>query len=77
MNFLWQVKYWITLSEPDTLAVKGYELGTHAPGRTSSGADVYHVAYVMLKAHAMAYRLYDREFRSKQQGEWPRQLGTD
>ena len=68
-DYLCQVKSWITLSEPDTLAVKGYELGTHAPGLTSSGTDVYTAAYTLLKAHAMVYRLYHQEFRSSQKGQ--------
>lgn len=64
-----QVKYWMTMREPDTLAVQGYELGTHAPGSTSSGADVYTVAYIMLKAHARVYRLYSQQFKDTQKGQ--------
>ncbi|XP_070205868.1 lactase/phlorizin hydrolase-like isoform X2 [Littorina saxatilis] len=63
-----RVKYWMTMREPDTLAVQGYELGTHAPGSTSSGTDVYTVAYIMLKAHARVYRLYSQQFKDTQKG---------
>ncbi|XP_025089742.1 lactase-phlorizin hydrolase-like isoform X2 [Pomacea canaliculata] len=63
-----RVKMWTTLTEPETFALKGYEQGTNAPGRQSSGSDVYSAGYIMLKAHARVYRLYQQDFQKQQQG---------
>ncbi|KAK7499141.1 hypothetical protein BaRGS_00009688 [Batillaria attramentaria] len=63
-----RVKTWITLSEPDILALNGYELGIHAPGEHQPGSAMYTAGHVMLKAHARVYRMYQKEFRDHQQG---------
>lgn len=67
--YFYKVKMWTTLTEPETFALKGYEQGTNAPGRQSSGSDVYSAGYIMLKAHARVYRLYQQDFQKQQQGK--------
>uniref|UniRef100_A0A6N2MJY6 Beta-glucosidase n=1 Tax=Salix viminalis TaxID=40686 RepID=A0A6N2MJY6_SALVM len=69
-NFGDRVKKWITLNEPWTFNVQGYDLGTMAPGRISvvvndphrslnTGAtEVYTVTHHLLLAHAAAVRIY-------------------
>ncbi|XP_076434590.1 lactase/phlorizin hydrolase-like [Babylonia areolata] len=72
-----RVKVWVTLSEPETLATQGYEMGTHAPGRTSSGTDLYTVVHNLLMAHAKVYRLYADGYRGTQKGRIGVELKPD
>ncbi|KAK7499139.1 hypothetical protein BaRGS_00009686, partial [Batillaria attramentaria] len=72
-----RVKTWITLSEPDMLALNGYELGIHAPGKHQPGTAMYTAGHVMLKAHARVYRMYQQEFRDHQQGHVGMELRPD
>ncbi|KAL1517173.1 hypothetical protein ABEB36_000972 [Hypothenemus hampei] len=62
------VKTWITLNEPQTTCVQGYGNGEKAPGYNHSGEGVYQCAYTHILAHAKAYHIYDKEFRTQQQG---------
>jgi lactase-phlorizin hydrolase len=63
-----QVKWWITLNEPNFIAL-GYGAETRcAPSVTAVGIGDYMAAYTMLIAHANVYRLYEREFRKTQKG---------
>lgn len=62
------VENWITINEPATYCILGYEIGTHAPGYTLSGEGVYRCAYTTLLAHAKAYRIYESEFKAKYKG---------
>ncbi|XP_048237315.1 uncharacterized protein LOC124113782 [Haliotis rufescens] len=64
-NFGDKVKTWITQNEPNVLALMGYELGQHAPGVRGQG---YKAAHNMIKAHAAAYRIYQKEFKDSQKG---------
>ncbi|XP_063224923.1 myrosinase 1-like isoform X1 [Bacillus rossius redtenbacheri] len=67
-NFGDRVKWWLTFNEPGTF-VDGYTShGCVPPAVDAPGVGDYLVAHSILKAHARAYRLYDREFRSEQKG---------
>ncbi|KAL1512861.1 hypothetical protein ABEB36_002373 [Hypothenemus hampei] len=63
------VKYWFTFNEPSMVCVGGYELGSLAPGLQLHGEGVYQCSYVLLKAHARAYRIYEQEFKAKYNGQ--------
>jgi beta-glucosidase/6-phospho-beta-glucosidase/beta-galactosidase len=65
---LHQVKWWVTLNEPNFIA-SGYAGETqYAPAVNATGIGDYMATHTMLIAHANAYRLYDRRFRETQQG---------
>lgn len=51
------------------VSVLGYGDGTMAPGIKGSGTKDYIVTHNLIKAHAKAYHIYDKEFRSTQQGK--------
>ncbi|KAM4040060.1 lactase-like protein [Anomaloglossus baeobatrachus] len=63
-----RVKYWITFSNPWSIAVEGYETGEHAPGLKLRGTGVYKAAHYLIKAHARVWHSYDRHWRGKQKG---------
>ncbi|KAG9443540.1 hypothetical protein H6P81_014880 [Aristolochia fimbriata] len=73
-----RVKHWITLNEPLTVSVVGFNAGVHAPGRCSpwvgnctggdSGTEPYIVSHNMLLAHAAAARLYKNKYQVSQKG---------
>ncbi len=63
------MKVWVTVNEPYTAALCGYDVGNHAPGIKGKGQLMYRVGHNMLKAHAEAYRVYDQEFRETQKGK--------
>ncbi|CAL1368817.1 unnamed protein product [Linum trigynum] len=83
-DFLFQeyghrIKKWITLNEPVTYVMRGYDEGLHAPGRCSvwanracvagdSATEPYIVTHNLLLAHAAGYRLYENKYKAKQQG---------
>ena len=50
------------------MAYHGYGRTHRAPGLGQTGTADYLAGHNLIKAHANAYRVYDREFRSKQQG---------
>ncbi|XP_033746871.1 LOW QUALITY PROTEIN: uncharacterized protein LOC117332095 [Pecten maximus] len=62
-----RVKTWITISDPYSIAVKGYGLGTLAPGEV--GQNVYIVGHNLLLAHAAVYHLYSRTYQPYQKGK--------
>ncbi|CAH2097407.1 unnamed protein product [Euphydryas editha] len=64
-----RVKIWITLNEPITFCDIAYNVGTQAPGYISPGVGNYICNKNTMLAHAKAYRVYDKEFRSKQKGK--------
>ncbi|ONL94967.1 Beta-glucosidase 40 [Zea mays] len=75
-----RVKHWITLNEPHTVAVQGYDAGLHAPGRCSvllhlycrtgnSGTEPYIVAHNFILAHATVSDMYRRKYKAAQNGE--------
>lgn len=63
------VKYWLTFNEPYQSCHDGYGYQSAAPGLYSPGDGIYQCSYVLLKAHARAYKVYDEEFRSKYNGQ--------
>ncbi|KAL6648576.1 hypothetical protein ACP70R_012800 [Stipagrostis hirtigluma subsp. patula] len=75
-----RVKHWITLNEPHTVAIQGYDAGLQAPGRCSvllhlycksgnSGTEPYIVAHNFILAHATASDIYRRKYKETQNGE--------
>ncbi|KAK6189992.1 hypothetical protein SNE40_001948 [Patella caerulea] len=68
-NFGDRVKSWITFNEPWVASIQGYGDGTMAPGLYGPGTNVYITAHNMIRSHAKAYHIYDKEFRSKQNGK--------
>lgn len=74
-----RVKNWITFNEPHTVAVQGYDVGLHAPGRCSillhafcragnSAIEPYIVAHNVLLSHATVTDIYRQKYKSKQRG---------
>ncbi|VEN54692.1 unnamed protein product, partial [Callosobruchus maculatus] len=64
-----EVKWWITINEPKQVCEAGYGTGGFAPGIRQAGVGDYICAKNVLLAHAKAYRIYDKEFREKNQGK--------
>ncbi|CAL8137063.1 unnamed protein product [Orchesella dallaii] len=62
-----RVKQWITFNEAYVTCQQGYGDASHAPG-IASPIESYACAHNILKSHALAYRLYEREFKERQQG---------
>jgi beta-galactosidase len=63
-----RIKHWITFNEAWVVAIFGYGLGVVAPGKVSNSLP-YLAGHHLLIAHAKAYRVYDQEFRHKQNGQ--------
>lgn len=73
-----KVKQWITFNEPWCSSVLGYNLGAHAPGRTSDRAknpvgdgstEPWIVGHNILVAHGAAVKIYRDEFKARDGGE--------
>ncbi|KQK22930.1 beta-glucosidase 6 [Brachypodium distachyon] len=75
-----RVKHWITVNEPHTVSVQGYDAGLQAPGRCSvllhlycksgnSGTEPYIVAHNFILAHATVSRIYRNKYRATQKGQ--------
>ncbi|XP_069868544.1 cytosolic beta-glucosidase isoform X1 [Dipodomys merriami] len=63
-----RVKKWITINEPNTLAVLAYDMGIFAPGIPHIGTGGYQAAHNLIKAHARSWHSYDSLFRKEQKG---------
>ncbi|CAH1173792.1 unnamed protein product [Phaedon cochleariae] len=63
------VTSWITINEPKQVCLAGYGSGAFAPGIQSDGVGDYVCVKNVLLAHAKAYRIYDKEFRSRNKGK--------
>ncbi|GAB2280201.1 Beta-glucosidase 6 [Dionaea muscipula] len=74
-----RVKHWITINEPHTVAVQGYDVGLFAPGRCSillhifcragnSATEPYIVAHNMLLSHATVVDIYRKKYKPTQKG---------
>ncbi|KAH0999514.1 hypothetical protein HUJ05_013325 [Dendroctonus ponderosae] len=63
------VKYWITLNEPLATCLSGYGGDSLAPAKGLVGDGTYQCAYNTIKAHAKAYRIYEKEFKQEQGGK--------
>lgn len=61
------MKYWITINEPYCVS-ESYGNESGAPALNKSGFGDYLAIHNMLLAHATAYRLYNKEFRTLQNG---------
>ena len=64
-----RVKKWVTFNEPSTFCELGYDIAVYAPGIRGSPTGAYLCAHNVLKAHALAYRIYEKEFRAVQKGQ--------
>lgn len=62
-----RVKWWLTINEP-YLVASGYGNIDYAPMLNQHGTGEYISGHNVLRAHAKAYRIYDKEFRSSQGG---------
>lgn len=71
------VKYWITINEPLSICKGGYGSESVAPGLDLNADGMYQCSYILLKAHARAYRVYDEEFRSQYGGQVSIVLNTN
>ncbi|XP_061162615.1 uncharacterized protein LOC133171833 [Saccostrea echinata] len=72
-----RVKFWITLNEPFVVSNHGYEIGVMAPGLTGKGDRIYAAGHNLIKAHAKAYRIYEKDFKKTQKGIIGITLNTD
>ncbi|XP_046330265.2 lactase-phlorizin hydrolase-like [Haliotis rufescens] len=63
-----KVKHWITFNEVVTISWLGDGIGVFAPGIKDPGVAVYQVAHNIIKAHVKTYRMYDKDFRARQNG---------
>ncbi|KAJ8681553.1 hypothetical protein QAD02_017345 [Eretmocerus hayati] len=64
-----RVKFFSTLNEPNVFCRGAYRTAKYAPGLKLTGVGEYSCIHNMLKAHAMTYHMYNREFRDKQKGQ--------
>lgn len=65
-----RVKTWITFNEPDFFCVPTYGVGDISPAvKPFSGFGEYLCGHNVLKAHATAYRLYQKKYADRQKGE--------
>ncbi|KAI7752379.1 hypothetical protein M8C21_030112, partial [Ambrosia artemisiifolia] len=73
-----RVKYWVTLNEPNVVAIRGYRLGIYPPARCSatfgncssgdSEREPFIVAHNMILSHYAAVNLYRTEYQGEQKG---------
>uniref|UniRef100_A0A8D8QLH8 Myrosinase 1 n=1 Tax=Cacopsylla melanoneura TaxID=428564 RepID=A0A8D8QLH8_9HEMI len=71
-----KVKLWITINEP-LEHMQGYGFKEMAPGLDLTGVGgEYLAAHNMLRAHARAYRLYERKYKESQKGKVAISLNT-
>ncbi|TKY49539.1 Vicianin hydrolase [Spatholobus suberectus] len=74
-----RVKHWVTLNEPLSYSLNGYNGGTFAPGRCSkyagncsagdSATEPYIVGHYLLLAHEAAATLYKTKYQARQKGQ--------
>ncbi|KAJ9556324.1 hypothetical protein OSB04_010938 [Centaurea solstitialis] len=64
-----RVKNWITLNEPQMFAYAGYVKGIFACKDSDLETEPYMVAYNLLNCHAAAYRKYEKDYKSFQNGK--------
>lgn len=62
------VKDWVTFNEPKQTCLGGYGVGNLAPLKEKNGINEYICAHNLILAHAKAYRLYEEEYKSTQNG---------
>lgn len=64
-----KIKYWITINEPYLVSESYGNESAGAPALNRSGFGDYLAIHHTILAHATAYHLYNREFRSFQKGK--------
>lgn len=64
-----RVKNWITINEPAEFCVQSYGSGNHAPGINAHGVGEYMCMHNVLKSHAVAYRLYKKQYYKQFKGQ--------
>lgn len=72
-----RIKHWITLNEPHETADEGYGFGWMAPGMYGPNDKRWTARHNTVRAHAEAWHIYDKEFRSEQKGLVGITLNTD
>jgi len=72
-----RIKYWITFNEPIVFVFLGYGNGLHAPGIKRPLDDAMRAGHTVIRAHARAYHMYDKEFRPSQNGKVGFTLNSD
>ncbi|KAM4698892.1 klotho [Discoglossus pictus] len=70
------VKYWITIDNPYVVAWHGYATGIMPPGIKGEKLLGYKAGHNLIKAHAAAWHLYNKQFRSVQRGQVSIALGS-
>ncbi|CAH2225089.1 klotho [Pelobates cultripes] len=63
------VKFWITMDNPYVVAWHGYGTGSVPPGIKGEKHLGYKAGHNLIKAHAVVWHLYDKQFRSSQGGQ--------
>ncbi len=64
-----QVKFWITFNEPLVCVWLGYGSGLHPPGVVDPLGAPFLAAHTIIRAHSLAYKAYDEDYRPAQKGE--------
>lgn len=64
-----RVKYWITFNDPFNFCLRTNTNGNFPPYDVMDYRLTYLCSYVILKAHADVYRLYNNSFKHIQNGE--------
>ncbi|XP_054009123.1 myrosinase 1-like, partial [Hylaeus anthracinus] len=64
-----KVKRFIPINEAHSVCIDGYSTGVNAPGKKLHGIGEYLCIHNSIKAHARAYRIYEKEFKPTQHGE--------
>ncbi|XP_014213873.1 myrosinase 1-like [Copidosoma floridanum] len=68
-NFAHRVKYFVTLNELNIYCTMAYRRAEHPPAIKLNGTGDYQCLHNQLKAHALAYHVYDEEFRKEFNGQ--------
>ncbi|XP_058806918.1 myrosinase 1-like [Phymastichus coffea] len=64
-----RVPVFVTINEPQIFCQSGYAAAEYAPAANLSDLGKYLCLQNALKAHALAYHIYDREFRGRYKGK--------
>jgi beta-glucosidase/6-phospho-beta-glucosidase/beta-galactosidase len=64
-----RVKTWVTINEPVISCSMGYGDKKFPPGWNMRGYGEYVCVHNMLRGHGKVYRLYEKQFKSKQRGQ--------
>lgn len=63
-----RVKYWLSFNEPHVFCPSEWQYAQHGFFQDPP-VKPYICAHNVIKSHALAYRIYDKEFRATQQGK--------